>query len=98
MTMHPEYTHLTEADIAAMFVPKAKARAIILEVAKASGLKIKTLMGPSRARRATWPRQVAYEALNRAGYSTAEIGRMMGRDHTTVMHGIKAARARRAEA
>lgn len=83
--------HITEAEVAAMFVPKAKAREVIMEVCEASGVKVAALMGRSQQRRHVWPRQVAYRALHRAGYSLSEIGRIMKRDHATIISGIRAA-------
>lgn len=43
-------------------------------------------------------RQDVYLALRELGWSLPRIGKAMGRDHTTVIHGIAMAIARRAEA
>jgi len=52
-----------------------------------------------RSREVAHPRQVAmYLARNRTLQSLPQIGRMFGnRDHTTVMHAIKAVESRRKE-
>ena len=50
------------------------------------------LEGKQRCKRLTWPRHEAfYRASKETKASLPEIGRAFGgRDHTTVMHGIKA--------
>jgi chromosomal replication initiation ATPase DnaA len=52
------------------------------------GLSPGDLTGPARARRNSWPRQVAMAILRqRTNMSLPEIGLQFGgRDHTTVMH------------
>lgn len=64
--------------------------------AAASGIPRDHLIGVRRARYLAWPRQVAMlvcaELAPQA--SLPQIGRAFNRDHTTIMHGIKAARAR----
>ncbi len=55
------------------------------------GLKLADLLSPRRAREVARPRQVAmYLAKKLTPRSLPEIGRRFGgRDHTTVMHGVK---------
>jgi hypothetical protein len=54
------------------------------------GLTRDDLLGPGLARRHAWPRQVAM-ALSRelTNQSYPQIGRNFGRDHTTVLRGIR---------
>lgn len=55
------------------------------------------LIGPSRARRVSWPRQIAMVLVRQCdGRSLPEIGRRFGgRDHTTVLHALRAVADRR---
>lgn len=98
MNTDSQYQHLTEADIVAARATDRRARDVLREVSQATGIRITDLTGYSRRRSIVWPRQVAYLALHRAGYSLSDIGRIMHRDHTTVMHGIAVAKRRGAEA
>lgn len=49
------------------------------------------LMGPARFHFVTYPRFAAYKALKMRGWSYSHIGRFMGRDHSTVIHGVRRA-------
>ena len=63
-------------------------------VAKAFGISVADLIGPSRLRKIAYARFAAYDLLQRTGrLSTTQIGLYLGgRDHSTVMHGIKRCR------
>lgn len=65
---------------------------ILREVAKEFDVPVNDLRGKSQARHISGPRQIAYLRLrDETNLSYPVIGRVMGdRDHTTVMHGIKA--------
>jgi chromosomal replication initiator protein len=65
-------------------------------VAEACGVTVEELEGPRRARPIAWPRQMAYwMCRHRAGRSYGEIAWAFGRrDHTTVIHGVRAFGAR----
>lgn len=73
---------------------KKKMAAIISGVAFKEGISVQQIKSRSRKRRFAWPRQDAMLACSRAGYSSTQIGRVLDRDHTTVLHGIQAAEAR----
>lgn len=64
--------------------------------AEAMGIALEHLIGPRRARVLAWPRQVAMlVCVEMAPHaSLPQIGRAFNRDHTTIMHGVKAARLR----
>lgn len=84
-------------DLALPLPPMARDRAesIAYEVASRAGLRVEDLKGANRKRRFSWPRQVAMTRIYReAGLSLLEIGRMFRRDHTTVIHAIRAVDAR----
>src|SRR5215468_11016356 len=62
---------------------------VMQAVALESGIPIADLLGPRRERRLAWPRHVICWALDRycPHYSLPQIGQMLHRDHTSVMHG-----------
>lgn len=76
--------------------------ALILEdVAQANGLSLQDMMRSRRHRRITWPRQEAMARIrdeiriNGAPASYPLIARWMGfKDHTTIVHGVKAFQGR----
>lgn len=87
------------------FLPKFSGqtmRAIVDAVAKHHGLTVEQLRGPSRKFFIAHPRQEAmwlmrqvkdWQGRNR--YSLPQIGEFMGaRDHTTILHGVRAHQAR----
>jgi len=75
---------------------RERARTIALEVAAAYGLTLGDLQSDRTDRRVAWPRQHVMHRLY-ADYSLPEIGRFLGgRDHTTVLHGVRAHQARMA--
>ena len=61
------------------------------------GLTMEDLVGRSRARALSWPRQRAITAATLAtGASLPKVGMGFGgRDHTTIMHAVKAVKRRR---
>ena len=67
--------------------------AIVRETAAKHGLSVAVLLGPCRERVYVWPRQEAmYRVFTECPHiSYPEAGRRLGgRDHTTVIHGVKA--------
>ena len=74
---------------------RASIKEIIAAVAAEYGVPASAIVGNSRLSVVTVPRQEAMRRAKEAGLTLAQIGRLMGgRDHTTVMHGIKRARER----
>lgn len=71
--------------------------AIIEAVAVEHGLKVGDLFRRTSARAISWPRQVAFLRLRETGLSLLEIAAVFDVDHTTVMHGIRAAEGRGAQ-
>jgi chromosomal replication initiator protein len=64
--------------------------AILTAVARYFGVKVDDLKGRSRHKQIVAPRQIAmYLLCEDARLSTPEVGRLLTRDHTTVMHGFK---------
>ena len=74
---------------------RSRAESIAYEVASRAGLRVEDLKGANRKRQYSWPRQVAMTRIRReTGLSLPEIGRLFRRDHTTVLHAIRAVDAR----
>lgn len=73
-----------------------KMATIALRVANFYEIDIVDLRGRAKRRDLAWPRQEAMWEMKEAGFSSTQIGRYFnGRDHTTVLLGIKAAKLRR---
>lgn len=72
--------------------PISRFAAILREVSDKYQIPIPLLIGPSRQRRVAWPRQeVMHRGYKETRLSTPQIGaRLGGRDHTTVIYGIRA--------
>lgn len=69
---------------------------ILGDVARAAGVERQALAGRSRAAGVVAARHAAMLVLReRWQLSLVAIGALLGRDHTTVLHGLKAAQARR---
>ena len=101
MSKHDEITGiLTPAEIdACTNAAAARARAIspiVHAVAQASGIPASQIYSRSRKAHVNRARQIVMLAAHERGMSLSEIGRALGRDHTTIDHGIKAEKARRA--
>lgn len=81
--------------------PRCSMRGILASVANAHDVSLEDLRGPSRKRRYTFPRQEAMWRIRQvrvtAGgyrYSLPQIGDFLGRDHATIIHGVRAYEAR----
>jgi len=69
-------------------------RRVLDEVAAAAGVSVADILGPSRRARVVAARQAVMAVLHRRGWSSPRIGRALRRDHSTVLHGIRAHAAR----
>lgn len=69
-------------------------QSICEQVAIESGLTADEIKIATRQARIAQPRQKAMRQMRDAGYGASQIARFFGLDHTTVMHGIKAAEKR----
>lgn len=67
---------------------------IAAAVALANDLTATELKSDAREIRISHPRQDAMRAMHEEGFSLPVIGRFFKRDHTTVLHGVRAAKAR----
>lgn len=64
-------------------------REIVGDVALSERVTLREMLSPTQHRSIAWPRQHAMSECRDAGYSYAAIGRFFGRDHTTVIHGVR---------
>lgn len=90
----PETPRPDTEDIAASAPPaipmRLTIRRIIAEVAAFHQIPVGDIIGPDRHRRFVRPRQTAcYLAKILTARSFPEIGRRVGRDHTTVLHSFR---------
>ncbi len=70
-------------------------RDIAAAIAHQHGLRLVDLLSEARGHRISHPRQEFMAAAAEGGFSISRIARFLDRDHTTVMHGIAAVKARR---
>ncbi|MFY0735641.1 helix-turn-helix domain-containing protein [Aurantimonas sp. NFXS3] len=97
------YRLVYERQIERPFLPPAPyrpaLRRILERVAKAYEVKPKEILGPSRDRKIALPRHAFfYWARRLTSKSLPQIGRFCGdRDHTTVLHGVRAYPGKRRE-
>jgi hypothetical protein len=72
-------------------------RQIASAVAEQTDVPFKAIMGVRRDTRTVQARQLVMYIARRQGLSLARIGYAMCRDHTTILHGIRAEEKRRGE-
>ena len=83
------------ADIANAARP-GSVRQAIRDAAAATGVSVDDLLGRSRLRGITQARHLAMFMARETGAKYQVIARVFGRDHTTIIHGVRAEAARRA--
>ena len=72
-----------------MLTPRERRRMIIAQVCDRRRVTVEELMGRSRLKRVCTARKEAYVMLRQERLSFPTIGRMFGRDHTTVVDGVQ---------
>lgn len=73
-------------------IPSTFPRRIVAEVAAAHGMKPKDILGARRSRPFVTARHAVICALaDNTGLSLAGIGRLINKDHTTVLHALRKA-------
>ena len=76
--------------------PLLRIVACITACARVWNVPVETIQSVRRDRRYAWPRQAAmYLARELGHHSLLRIGRAFGRDHSTVLHAVRATAARR---
>ena len=68
--------------------PRQKTHAAIAEIAKEHGYTLEDILGKSRLKRLVAVRRLCILMLRERGYSTTEIGRLLARHHSTIVHAI----------
>ena len=76
---------LVNADI----ITRQQILTLAASITAVTGVSIEAMLGRSRLARISDARQRLWAALWRAGWSIGEIGRTLGRDHTTVISGLR---------
>ena len=93
---------LTDADLARCeaISPRRKTPLadIVRAVSEQTGIPTTAIYGRDRSSDISPARQLVMLKCREAGMTVARIGVLLGRDHTTVIAGIKAEKARRGEA
>jgi chromosomal replication initiation ATPase DnaA len=69
--------------------PKEKNLADIGEIAYKYGYTAEDILGKSRYKRLVMVRRECVGMLRAKGYSTTEIGRIMDRNHSTIVHSLQ---------
>ena len=64
---------------------------IIERASYATCRTVEEITGPSRARPLTWLRFAIMAEMRGRGLSLPTIGRLLHRDHTTILHGLRQA-------
>lgn len=77
-------------------VPCRSMREILADIARIHQVHVRDILGSSRQRWVAWPRQEAMWVMSQQvmedgspRYSLPQIGGVLGRDHSTVVHGLK---------
>lgn len=66
-------------------------RRLAIKAAELAEIGVGDIYGPSRSRDIAWTRFAVMSEAQRRGYSLSRIGDALGRDHTSIMHGIRRA-------
>ena len=69
--------------------PREKLMALLRLEASQDGIELSVLLGRSKEKEVSHCRQKCFHMMREMGYSCSAIGRLFGRDHTTVLSGIK---------
>ena len=68
--------------------PREKIHVAISYIAEPHGYTVEDIIGPSRLKHLVSVRRLCVLMLRDRGYSTPEIGRLMNRCHTTIIHAL----------
>lgn len=68
--------------------PRQKTHAAINNIAQRYGYTVEDIIGTSRLKRLVAVRRLCIMMLREKGYSTTEIGRLLNRCHTTIVHAL----------
>lgn len=68
--------------------PREKNHAMIDTIARDNGFTLADIIGPRKHKKLSAVRHLCVLMLREKGYSTTEIGRIMNRDHSTIVHAL----------
>ena len=68
--------------------PRQKIHVAIDVIAQEHGYSVEDILGKSRLKHLVAVRRLCIVMLRKRGYSTTEIGRLMDRDHSTIVHAL----------
>ena len=68
--------------------PREKNLKDIAHLAEGYGYTVADILGQKRYRHLVFVRRLCILMLREKGYSTTEIGRIMNRDHSTIVHAL----------
>ena len=68
--------------------PREKNLKDIAHLAEGYGYTVEDMLGRLRFKRVVAVRRLCILMLREKGYSTTEIGRIMNRDHSTIVHAL----------
>lgn len=93
----PEFVHITDDELAAVFPRDGMINGtpvsmfdIANSVSRETGFSVSELCGLKRHRNVVRARQLCMRKGREAGMTLGQIGEFLNRDHTTVLHGLKA--------
>lgn len=89
-------TYLTDEDRAAIRYRPGRMAQIVQQVSQETGIRWTSIMSNKRTRHIAHARQLVMYVARREGFTLGEIGAFLGRDHTTIMHGVRSEEQRRA--
>ena len=73
--------------------PRQKNLDEIEAIAKAHCFTLEDILGPRKFKHLVAVRRKCIVVLRQKGHTTTEIGRIMNRDHTTIVHALQKSRA-----
>ncbi len=77
------------AKVSRLPLPDEYARRVLELVAETYSVRVSHLLGRSGTKHVRIARQAAYWCLHRAGRSLPAVGRALGRNHSTVLSGVR---------
>jgi chromosomal replication initiation ATPase DnaA len=91
-TLHPGLSNAERVQRATELYADIVARGLLpmmQEVAAAHHVTVHAIVSSGRTKRVAEARHVVFARLRVLGFSLPEIGALMGRDHTTVLYGLR---------
>ncbi|RJL18647.1 helix-turn-helix domain-containing protein [Paracoccus siganidrum] len=96
MTAHFHFVTAQDVDAAQeIHAPRATVKAIVQELAAATGVTADQITGKSRKAEIVRVRQIVCFIARQKGMTYQQIGRVLNRDHTTIVAAVKREAARR---